>query len=105
MKKLINLILLIAISFSIAHGVLLDTHQDEHCTVQEFVAEFSEPIVHDLDEHEGDICNTHFMLHLSFLVPINFSLFEINLTEFISPSPFFTYHYIELDNTFRPPIV
>jgi hypothetical protein len=105
MKKILNLILLIAISFSIAHGVVLDTHQDSHCSVEEFVTEFSEPIQHDLDEHEGDICNTHFMLHLSFLIPSRFSLFEIDSIEPITQSPLFTYHYIAIDNTFRPPIV
>jgi hypothetical protein len=55
MKKITNILLLIVIGFSIAHGVVLDTHQDNHCSVEEFVTEFSEPIQHDLDEHDGDI--------------------------------------------------
>ena len=104
MKKLINLILLIAISFSVAHGVVLDIHQDEHCSVQEYVAEFSQPINHDMDEHAGDLCNSHFMLHISFLIPTSFSLLEID--KFRSIEPFYAhlnvYHYQE--NTFRPPI-
>ncbi len=104
MKKLLNLILLIAISFSIAHGVVLDTHQDEHCSVQEYVAEFSQPINHDIDEHEGDICNSHFMLHLSFLIPSSFSLLEVDRVENIEP--FYTHlnHYYYQEKTFRPPI-
>ncbi len=64
MKKFINLLTLIAISFSIAHGVIIDTHQDNHCSINEFVVEFSEPLIHDIEEHNGDLCNTHFMLHI-----------------------------------------
>jgi|GEM_PF-1380135 len=104
MKKLIILILLIAISFSIAHGVVLDTHQDEHCSMQEFVAEFSQPIQHDMDDHDGDLCNTHFMLHTSFLVPTHFSLVDIDRVAFIVILHPFFYSYIDLNNTFRPPI-
>ena len=105
MKKLIHSILLIAISFSIAHGVVLDIHQDDHCSIKEFVAEFSQPIQHELDEHDGDLCNTHFMLHVSFLLPSSFSLLTINSVENIEPSytPFHPYAYKE--NSFRPPIV
>ena len=104
MKKLIHLILLIAISFSITHGVVLDTHQDEHCSVQEYVTEFSQPIEHDMEKHQGDLCNTHFMLHISFLLPRTFSLLEIeeldsSIFSFISFNPYF---YKE--NSFRPPI-
>jgi len=104
MKKILNLLLLVAISFSIAHGVILDIHQDEHCSVQEFVTEFSHPIQHDIDEHEGDLCNSHFMLHLSFILPSNFLLSEITQTHFSVPflTPFKSYSHV--NNSFRPPI-
>ena len=105
MKKLINYILLIAISFSIAHGVVLDTHQDEHCSVKEFVAEFSQPIQHDLDEHKGDLCNTHFMLHISFLLPTSFSLLTMEKTKNIELFYAPLNHYAYKENSFRPPIV
>ena len=105
MKKLINIIILISISFSIAHGVVLDTHQDNHCSVSEFVAEFSEPITHEIEEHNGDLCNSHFMLHFSFILPTNFYLVEVDYPNTNLPINPFTYNYIYLDNTFRPPIV
>jgi len=105
MKKFINLLTLIAISFSIAHGVVLDTHQDNHCSVSEFVAEFSEPINHDIKEHNGDLCNSHFMLHFSFILPTNFYLVEVNYPNTKLQITPFTYNYIYLDNTFRPPII
>jgi hypothetical protein len=104
MKRLINIILFIAISFSIAHGVVLDTHQDEHCSIKEFVTEFSEPISHEIDEHKGDLCNTHFMLHISYLIPNKFYLCEIDDNEYVAPSKLLSYYYQNLDNTFRPPI-
>jgi len=105
MTPLINLLILISISFSIAHGVIIDTHQDNHCSINEFVVEFSEPLTHDIEEHNGDLCNTHFMLHISFILPINFLLEAIKIDkDRVEINPF-TYSYIYLDNTFRPPII
>jgi hypothetical protein len=105
MKKILSLLLLIVMSFSIAHGVVLDIHKERHCSAQEFVAEFSHPIEHDIEEHNGDLCNSHFMLHLSFILPSNFLLSEIpksnNTLIFIIP----TQSYSHVNNTFRPPIV
>ena len=104
MNRLINLLLLFVMSFSIAHGVVLDMHEEDHCSVQEFVAEFSHPIQHDIEEHEGDLCNSHFMLHLSFILPSNFLLSEITQTHFNVPflTPFKSYS--DMNNSFRPPI-
>ena len=104
MKKLIHLTLLIAISFSIAHGIFLDIHQDSHCSVQEFAEEFSHPIEHDLEEHNGDLCNSHFMLHLSFLVPTSFTLEEIKVDFRVEPFYTTLNHYHYKSSTFRPPI-
>jgi len=105
MNYLIKLLLLVVMSFSITHGVVFDMHEDEHCSVQEFVAEFSHPIQHDLNEHDGDLCNSHFMLHLPFLLPSYFTLAELSpqylLYQF--KLPISTYSHV--NNTFRPPIV
>jgi len=105
MKKILSLLLLVVMSFSIAHGVVLDIHQDEqHCSVQEFVAEFSHPIQHDIDEHDGDLCNSHFMLHLSFLLPHHFALFEITQDEYQHQFKIPLSTYSHVNNSFRPPI-
>ena len=105
MKKLISYILLIAISFSIAHGVVLDTHEDEHCSIQEFVAEFSEPVSHDdLHEHENDTCDSHYIFHVSFLLPDTFALFSLKREGFVFAPNFLFNPLFELDNSFRPPI-
>ena len=106
MNKIINLLLLVVISFSIAHGVVLDRHADEHCSIQEYVAEFSTPDVHRGDiEHEKDGCDSHYMFHISFLLPDTFSIFEMNQEEFVSQMQPSTNHYSYNKNSFRPPIV
>jgi len=105
MEKILSLLLLVVMSFSIAHGVVLDIHQDEHCSVQEFVAEFSQPIQHEIDEHNGDLCNSHFMLHLSFLLPTHFALFEIIEDEYQHQFKIPLSTYSHVNNSFRPPIV
>jgi hypothetical protein len=105
MKKLIYYILLLAISFSIAHGVVLDIHQDEHCSMKEFVEEFSHPIEHDIDTHDGDLCNTHFMLHASFLLPSPFLLSSLEMVTTMEHFYSLLNPYQYEENTFRPPIV
>jgi len=104
MRKLINLFLLIVISFSVAHGIVIDTHQDDHCSVQEYVAEFSHPISHDIEEHDGDLCNSHFLLHISFLLPSIFSLVEVEKVAYIEPYHNLLNAYNYQKNSFRPPI-
>jgi hypothetical protein len=105
MKKILSLLLLVVMSFSIAHGVVLDIHQeDKHCSVQEFVSEFSHPIQHDIDEHNGDLCNSHFMLHLTFILPPHILLLEIKKDNFNLPFKEPSKSYSHVNNSFRPPI-
>jgi hypothetical protein len=104
MNKLINLFLLVVMSFSIAHGVVLDRHADEHCSIQEYVAEFSMPDVHQ-DEHKSDSCDSHYIFHVSFLLPDTFSLFEMNQEAFVTQIQPSINHYSYQKNSFRPPIV
>ena len=105
MKKLLNLILLIAISFSIAHGVVIDIHKEnKHCSIKEFVAEFSKPIQHDIDEHAGDLCNSHFMLHLTFILPPTFFLLDIKQLNLNLPFQEPSNNHSYINNSFRPPI-
>jgi len=108
MKKIINLFLLVAMSFSIAHGVVLDTHDEEsHCSVQEYVAEFSAPVHEHEEEHEyaNDACDSHYMFHISFLLPESFSLYEVKYNAFVLPLLSSQNHFSYQENTFRPPIV
>ncbi|SFV60824.1 hypothetical protein MNB_SV-14-1781 [hydrothermal vent metagenome] len=71
------------------------------------MSEFSAPVYHSVehDEHKNDICNTHFMFHISFLLPDTFSLLRVNKKIFIIDSELLTYTNTFPNNTFRPPIV
>jgi len=107
MNKLINLLLLVAMSFSIAHAVVLDdAYEESHCSAKEYLSEFSQPVYHEeMHEHENDACDSHYMFHVSFLLPDIFTLLEINKKMFILNSEAFTHTYSFPNNTFRPPIV
>ncbi len=104
MKKLINLLLLIVMFFSIAHGVVLESDSANHCSVKEYVSEFDHAISEHHDVHEDNCCETHFMFHLSFLLPDTLSFFEqITLDTTIEYNLHLndTFYF---NNTFRPPI-
>ena len=103
MKKLINLLLLVVMSFSIAHGVVLQDDFAKHCSVAEYVDEFSHPADHH-DEHDSELCESHFIFHISFLLPDRLTLLEAY--SFNSPIEY-TLHLNDVsskNNTFRPPI-
>ncbi|SFV68045.1 hypothetical protein MNB_SV-14-807 [hydrothermal vent metagenome] len=105
MNRLINLLLLVVMSFSIAHGVVLnDDYKSNHCSIQEYVAEFSEPI-HHKNIHEHDACESHYLFHISFLLPDVFSLLTVDKKILITDSELFTHTNTFPNNTFRPPIV
>jgi hypothetical protein len=89
--------------FSIAHGVVLRDDFDDHCSLQEYVTEFSHPIEHH-DEHKGDLCESHFMFHLSFLLP---ELVLLLPNRSIESQIVYELHLNDAyyqKNTFRPPI-
>jgi len=103
MKQLIHYFLLTVMLFSIAHGVVLRDDFDDHCSLQEYVTEFSQPIEHH-DEHKGDLCETHFMFHLSFLLPESVVFFT---NRSIESQIVYELHLNDAyyhENTFRPPI-
>ncbi len=104
MKKLINLLLLTVMFFSIAHGVVLENNFSDHCSVKEYVSEFDHAIIEHHDEHKSDCCESHFMFHLSFLLPDMPSFLK-----YITLRSTIEYHLhlndtLYFNNTFRPPI-
>jgi len=108
MNKLINLLLLVVMSFSIAHGVVINNSNEEnHCSIQEYVSEFSLPHEHS-ESHEKkyahDDCETHYMFHLSFLLPDVFTLSPMVEEKFSTSLEAALNHYAYQNNTFRPPI-
>ncbi len=105
MKKLINLLLLTVMFFSIAHEVVLESdYSTNHCSVKEYISEFDHAITEHHDKHIDNCCKTHFMFHLSFLLPDTLSFFEeIALNTTIEYSLHLN-NTIYINNTFRPPI-
>ena len=89
--------------FSIAHGVVLEDEFRHHCTVQEYVGEFDHAIEHH-DDHKGDCCESHFMFHLSFLLPDTLSFFEQIALDTTIEYNLHLNDTLYFNNTFRPPI-
>jgi hypothetical protein len=94
MKNFIHILLLFVFSFSISHGIVLDIDQEKHCSMQHDVGE----------EHEGDFCATHCLLHISFLVPTAFALPKLDALVLITPRELFCDGFASLKSHFRPPI-
>ena len=104
MKMLINLLLLTVMFFSIAHGVVFESDSTNHCSVKEYVSEFDHAIAEHHDEHEDNCCETHFMFHLSFLLPDTLSLFEYIALDTTIEYNLHLNNTLYFNNTFRPPI-
>lgn len=93
-----TILLLISFSFSIAHAFVIESNEVSHCTIQEYVQEFSQ------SNDCGDLCDVCHMFHISFILPI-----QTQLSEFESPIfvPVYNLGYYISHNppsTFRPPI-
>jgi hypothetical protein len=96
-------------SFSIAHGLVINnSYEKHHCSNTEYLSEFSLPHEHG-DSHEKkyahDACETHYMFHLSFLLPDVFAFSAMIEEEFTTSLEASLNHYAYQENTFRPPIV
>ena len=108
MNRLINLLLLVVMFFSIAHGVVLEEdYASGHCSVKEYVSEFSTPNVHAQAKHtdKHNACDTHYLFHMSFLLPYSFELSDSQLLTFVEIHEAQDNSYLFNNNTFRPPIV
>ena len=60
-RKFWSFALLIAFTFSLIHEYAYS--KQEHCTIQGYVQEFTQPA------HHGDICDTHFVYHATYILP------------------------------------
>lgn len=108
MKRLTSILLFITMSFSILHGVVVDYSHENHCDSSEYTEDFSVSIHYDGEthEHESDtLCDSHFMYHLSFLVPQNFLLDEINQEISLPIGSILSYFLTPRDKALKPPIV
>ena len=65
-RKLITLVLLLAMSFSTLHAFTITLLDDEHCNVSEYVQEIEQA---SSDTFSGDVCDIHHEFHIPFLLP------------------------------------
>ena len=62
-KSLVTFALLFVMGFSLIHEYIYVSLDEDHCTITEYVMEFS------ASNNHGDICDIHFEYHQSFLMP------------------------------------
>jgi hypothetical protein len=93
-----TILLLISFSFSIAHAFVIESNEVSHCTIQEYVQEFSQ------SNDCGDLCDIRHMFHISFILPDNSLIIQFD-------NPLIPYPYFHQDYTgdfafssLRPPI-
>ena len=100
-RKLISMILLMAMSFSSLHAYAISFLDEEHCSVTEYVQEIQTA---NLEEFSGDVCDVHHEFHTPFLLPdviTTLTDYQRIPTE-ISPAESYTF-YLQ-NNVLQPPI-
>ena len=98
--KLINLILLFALSFSALHAFAIDV-LDSNVHVAEYVSEISGE---DENHDSKSICQIHHIFHTLFILPQNISLIsEIKTLKVVLKSDK-KYNFSDSQKFFKPPI-
>jgi hypothetical protein len=72
-KNVIIFLLLFAFNLSIFHGFIMAEHEDNHnhCDIEHFINEFSSA---DMDHEDGDLCNSHYIYHIPYIIADSFTL-------------------------------
>ena len=100
-RKIVNFLVLLAMSFSTLHAYAIDLLDSDHCEVSEYVQEFSQPGDHD---QSGDICQIHHEFHIAFVMP---EVTIIPTEPHFSSAPMSTlaiHDFTSLKNFLKPPI-
>lgn len=81
------------------HALVISAVQDEHCSVNEYVHELSEPV------DCGDICDIHHMFHVTFIIP-DYSNFQPCYNKKTAPISHLNQNYQNrlTATPYRPPI-
>lgn len=80
------------------NAFVVDANETDHCTVQEYVQEFSQPT------HCGDLCDIRYMFHVSFILPAQTQLVEFESHTFALIYNSENYISHNHPSNFRPPI-
>lgn len=97
-RNLWTILLLVSISFSVLNGFVIEANETDHCTVQEYVQEFSQ------SNQCGDLCDLRHMFYIGFILPDNRLIF-VSDSSFL-PTRYFQYSTVSdfISPAFRPPI-
>jgi hypothetical protein len=101
-KKLLTLVVLLSISFSVVHAYVIEALDTHECHVSEYVHN-----INDADNSlavSDDICHLHHFFHISFILPeiklpLLAVIFNVHPLSYES-----SYEYDSYDNFLKPPI-
>jgi len=65
-RKIISILLLMAVSFSTLHAFTIVLLDEDHCSVIEYVQEIEQA---SSSEFSGDVCDVHHEFHVLYLLP------------------------------------
>jgi hypothetical protein len=104
-KKLLSLLLLFALSFSIIHEFAIALYEDSHshCDVVHYIKEFSEPVC-DTDD-QNNLCVSHYLFHISFILSNPVKLITGKQVSSVPKSNSFFYPTLIPQTFLKPPIV
>lgn len=93
-----TVLLLISMSFSMLNAFIIETNEKGHCSIQEYVQEFSQ------SNDCGDLCDIRHMFYISFILPDNSLIIQFDNR--LIPYPYFHQEYTGnfALTSFRPPI-
>ncbi len=101
-RKLIAVLLLVAMNFSMLHAFTISFMDEHRHSVSEYMQEFSQPSAHD---ETGDICDIHHMFHMACLMP-DPVLFHVQIQLGRSPvSSTLSYRFQTIHDSLKPPIL
>lgn len=98
-KKLVLLVLLLVMSFSLVHEFAFAYFDDDHCTTSEYIAELEGPTEH------GDICDVHYEHHITYIltsIDIKFDSIHKSINKHSENT---SYLFKTYSKTIKPPIV
>jgi hypothetical protein len=98
MKKLVTLIVLFVIGFSVIHEYVYVALDDDHCSAIEYISEFEAPQSH------GAICEIHFEYHQSYLLSQEVLLQDIDYKIIPSKIDKEIYNFKTHLKFYKPPI-
>lgn len=100
-NKFLTILLLLSVSFNIAHAYIIEVLDTHSCQIGEYVHGF-----HESDEAVAadDICHLHHFFHVAFILPeMQFVLLRENITTKLYTNNE-KYEYNSSKNFLKPPI-